>query len=161
MVDELDAGGVDADVVRGPAPPEVVAAGGQLSDDVSQVSVVGVAARFGAQQGDGVVGGLVVVAEELGGAGVEEDEPGGVGRALRVGEDRCVQGRAEVVGGQDVESAVEREAGRAGPGVEDALDGGPDLLSGEAAAGRAGVTGGAEKVLQVGSLRLVELQGVR
>jgi hypothetical protein len=86
MVEELDAAGVDPDVVRGPAPAELFAAGGQLPDQVREVPVVRVAAGFGAQQGDGVVGGLVVVAEELGRVRVEEDEPGGVGRSSRVGE---------------------------------------------------------------------------
>ena len=36
MVDELDAGGVDPDVVGGPAAPELVAAGGQLADEVGR-----------------------------------------------------------------------------------------------------------------------------
>jgi hypothetical protein len=85
MVEELDAAGVDSDVVRGPALSELFAAGGQLPD---QVPVVGVAAGFGAQQGDGVVGGLVVVAEELSRVRVEEDEPGGVGRSSGVAVDR-------------------------------------------------------------------------
>ena len=51
------------------------------------LAVVGVAAGLGAQQGDGVVGDLVPVAEELGRVRVEEDEPGVVGRADRVGVD--------------------------------------------------------------------------
>ena len=45
-------------------------------------------AGFGAQQSDGVVGGFVVVAEELGGARVEEDEPGRVRRTNGIVEDR-------------------------------------------------------------------------
>jgi len=36
VVDELDAGGVDPDVVGGPPDPELVAAGGQLPDQVRQ-----------------------------------------------------------------------------------------------------------------------------
>jgi hypothetical protein len=32
VVDELDAGGVDPDVVGGPSDPELVAAGGQFPD---------------------------------------------------------------------------------------------------------------------------------
>jgi hypothetical protein len=75
----------------GPAAAELLAAGGELPGQVREVTVVGVAAGFGAQQGDGVVGGLVVVAEELGGVRVEEDEPGGVGRSGGVGVDRWVQ----------------------------------------------------------------------
>ena len=52
MVDEFDAGRVDADVVGGPTASEVVAAGGELSDEVGQVTVVGIAACFGAEQRD-------------------------------------------------------------------------------------------------------------
>jgi hypothetical protein len=41
VVDELDAAGVDADVVGGPADPELVAARGQLPDQIRDSSVVG------------------------------------------------------------------------------------------------------------------------
>ena len=88
MADELDAGGVDPDVVGGPPDAELVAAGGQLPDQVRQPPVVGIAAGLGAQQGDGVAGDLVPVAEELGGVRVKEQEPGIVGRPDRVGVDR-------------------------------------------------------------------------
>src|SRR4051794_12275894 len=88
VVEELDAAGVDADVVCGPSLAELFAAGGELPDQVGEVTVVGVAAGFGAQEGDGVAGGLVVVAEELGRSWVEEDEPGGVGGSSGVGVDR-------------------------------------------------------------------------
>jgi len=88
VVDELDAGGVDLDVVGGPSDPELVAAGGQLPDQVRQLPVVGIAAGLCAQQGDRVVGDLVPVAEELGGVRVEEEEPGVVGRPDRVGVNR-------------------------------------------------------------------------
>ena len=43
-MEELDAAGVDADVVRGPAAAELLAAGGELPDEVREVPVVGVAA---------------------------------------------------------------------------------------------------------------------
>jgi hypothetical protein len=46
MVEELDAAGVDSDVVRGPALSELFAAGGQLPDQVREVPVVGVAAGY-------------------------------------------------------------------------------------------------------------------
>ena len=58
VVKELDAAAVDADVVRRPAAAELLATGGELPDQVREVPVVGVAAGFGAQQGDGVVGAL-------------------------------------------------------------------------------------------------------
>jgi hypothetical protein len=50
------------DVVRGPAHPELLAAHGQLSDQVGQRPVVRVAARLGAQAADGGVGDAVPVA---------------------------------------------------------------------------------------------------
>jgi hypothetical protein len=49
VVERLDAAAVVLDVVGGPADPEFFAAGGQFPDQVGQVAVVGVAARFGAQ----------------------------------------------------------------------------------------------------------------
>ena len=49
VVEELHAGGVDPDVVGGPTDPELVAAGGQLSDQVRQSPVLGIAAGLGAQ----------------------------------------------------------------------------------------------------------------
>ena len=59
VVEELDAGGVDPYVVGGPPDPELVAAGGQIPDQVGQLSVVGIASDLGSQQGNGVVGDLV------------------------------------------------------------------------------------------------------
>jgi hypothetical protein len=66
-----------------------------------------------------------------------------------------------VVGGEDVESPVEHEGRGAGHGVDEALDGRPDALTGSTAARRAGTGSGPEQVFQVRSLRVVELQGVR
>jgi hypothetical protein len=88
VVNELDAGGVDPDIMRGPPDPELVAAGGQLPDQVRQSPVVGIPAGLGAQQGDRVAGDLVPVAEELGGVRVQEQEPGVVGRPGRAGAGR-------------------------------------------------------------------------
>ena len=88
VADELDAGGVDPDVVGGPPDPELVAAGGQLPDQVRQPTVLGIAAGLGAQHGDSVAGDLVPVAEELGGVRVEEEEPRVVGRPFQVGVNR-------------------------------------------------------------------------
>jgi len=68
VVEELGAGGVDADVVGGPSNPKVSAAGGQLSDQVRQLPVVGIAPGLGSEHGDHVVGDLVPLPEELGGA---------------------------------------------------------------------------------------------
>jgi hypothetical protein len=76
VVDQLDAGGVDLDVVGCPSPPELVAAGRQCTDQVREAPVVGVAAGLGAQDRDRVVGGLVPVTKVLGGVRVEEYESG-------------------------------------------------------------------------------------
>jgi hypothetical protein len=89
--------------------------------------------------------------------GVEEDEPGEVGRAVGVGEDLGVEGVAEPVGGKDVEPAVADERGAFGDGVEDSLDGGTDVLGGSAASGGA-LLGRAHQVEQVSLFYLVELQ---
>jgi hypothetical protein len=56
MAEPLDPGVVESDVVRGPAGAEGIAAGGQLTDEVGERPVVGIAAGLGAQQGDGGVG---------------------------------------------------------------------------------------------------------
>src|SRR5215218_648486 len=66
VVDELDAGGVDPDVMGGPAATEFVAAAGQLPNQIGKSPVIRMAAGLGVQQGDSVVGDLVPVAEELG-----------------------------------------------------------------------------------------------
>jgi hypothetical protein len=64
VVQALDAGAVEADVVGAPADAELVATGGQLADEVGQLSVVGVAAGLDAQEGDEVLGDAVPVGEE-------------------------------------------------------------------------------------------------
>ena len=65
MVKVLGAGAVVADVVGAPAAAEVVATGGQLAHEVVKVFVVGVAAGFGAQDGNAGVGGAVPVGVEV------------------------------------------------------------------------------------------------
>ena len=93
VVQALAAGAVVADVVGGPAAAEVVAAGGELADEVGEVLVVGVPSGFGAQHGHAVVGDLVVVDEEVRGGRVEEGEAGAVGRLTRgVGGGLVVEG---------------------------------------------------------------------
>jgi hypothetical protein len=56
VVDSLGAGAVEADVVRGPAGAELCAADRELSDEVRQATIVGVATGFGAQMRDEVAG---------------------------------------------------------------------------------------------------------
>ena len=65
MAELLGAGAVELDVVRAPADAELVAAGGELADEVGEALVVGVAAGDGAQEADAVVGDAVPVDEEL------------------------------------------------------------------------------------------------
>ena len=64
MVEALGAGLVGADVVRGPAGAEVLAARGELADEVGEVAVVRIASGLGAQHRDGVVGDALPVEEE-------------------------------------------------------------------------------------------------
>src|SRR3954452_11372464 len=80
VVDALGAGAVEAHVVRCPAQAELVAAGGQLADEVGERPVVGIAAGLGAQVGDELRGDAVPLGVEVGGTRVEEREPGAVGR---------------------------------------------------------------------------------
>jgi hypothetical protein len=61
VVEVLGAGAVVADVVGAPAESEFAAAGGQLTDEVVEVLVVGIAAGFGVQDGDAGVGGAVAI----------------------------------------------------------------------------------------------------
>src|SRR5258708_13735645 len=122
-----------------PPCPEIIAAGGQLADQVRQLPVVGIAAGPGAQQGDRVVGYLVPVAEELGRMRVEEDEPGNAGRPARVAVDRRGQREPELVCGPDVQASAEHE--RAAPRGQEALDREPDSLrAGHRRGGRGAAT---------------------
>ena len=88
VVEPLDAGAVEAHVVGGPPEPEVLAPGGQLTDEVRQRLVVRVVARLGAQHGDDVLSLAFPVGVELGRRGVQEQEPGAVGRLSGAGKDR-------------------------------------------------------------------------
>ena len=102
VVEVLGAGAMGADVVRAPAPAELLTAGGQLADEVVKALVVGVLPSCGAKIGDGHVGGEVPVGVEAVGGAVEEGEPGKVGRAGWVAVEVRVERSAEVVGGEEV-----------------------------------------------------------
>jgi alkylation response protein AidB-like acyl-CoA dehydrogenase len=67
-----------------PAHPELLAACRELTDQIRQPTVVGVAPSLGAQDGDRVVGDGLPVDEELRRARVEEQEPGRVRRLHRI-----------------------------------------------------------------------------
>jgi hypothetical protein len=82
VADDLDAGAVVADVVGCPQGAEGVTAGGKLADEVGEGAVVGGPAGLGAQEGNGLPGGVRPVAVERLGSRVEEDEPAEVRRPL-------------------------------------------------------------------------------
>ena len=126
-----------------------------------EAAVVGVAAGFGAQDGDGVVGDGVPVDEELGRPRVEEQEPGHVGRLHRIVEHVGVEGVAEPVGGEDVEPAVAHVGGGAGHRVEDLLHRRPHPFLGRTPPRRPARGRGADEVEQVGAFGFVELQRAR
>jgi hypothetical protein len=56
VVQRLEVGAAELDVVGRPAHPEVLAAGRQLTGEIGEAAVVGVAAGLGAQDGGSVVG---------------------------------------------------------------------------------------------------------
>src|SRR3954454_2299714 len=74
VVQVLDAGVVEAHVVRGPQCAELVALGRELAYEVREVAAVRIARGLGAEHGDGLAGGPVPVGVELACARVEEDE---------------------------------------------------------------------------------------
>ena len=159
VVVALVAGLVGADVVRGPAGAEGVALGGELADEVGEVAVVWVAAGFGAQHRDGVVGDAVPLDEEAGRARVEEDEAGVVGRLAGREVHLGVQRVAELIGGQHVSASVLHQRGRVGHRVDDALHARPDPLRGGAAASRGRRwPGGAGEIEEVCAFGVVEAE---
>src|SRR2546425_320306 len=121
-MESLDASAVELDVVGGPADTELLAARGQLADQVGEPPVVGVASGLGAKEGHDVVGDPLPLDVELGRAGVQEDEAGGVGRAARVAEDLGEERGPELVGVQDVQAPVLHQRRSPGHRVEDPLN---------------------------------------
>src|SRR2546425_7803375 len=107
VVEVLDPGKVLAHVVGRPTGPELVATGGQLTDQVRQCAVVRVTASSSVQDRYGFVGRPVPVEIKGAGAVVEEDEPGVVGRTCRVVVNIAIQGVAELIGGEDVQAPVD------------------------------------------------------
>jgi Aldo/keto reductase family len=74
MMEALDAGVVEPDVVGGPAGAEGLALRRQLADEIREATVVRVAPGFGAQDRDGVGRNLLPVGVEVGRArGITED----------------------------------------------------------------------------------------
>jgi hypothetical protein len=138
------------------------ALGGELTDEVGEVAVVGVVAGCLPEHGDDVASRALPVDVELAGAGLEEDVPGAVDGTGASGpaEHVRVKGVAELVGGQDVQANVENERRGAGEAVEDVLDAWPHALPGRSSTSRrAHRPEGTGEIKEVRALRLVELQG--
>src|SRR5215203_7095566 len=93
--------------MRGPPDAEVLATGGQLTDEFGQAAVVGVATSRGAEQGDRVVRVGGPVAPEVARVRVEEQEPRLVRWTDRVGVDGGVESLTELVRRQQVKPAVD------------------------------------------------------
>src|SRR5436309_14345948 len=155
-MDVLQPGAVEAHVLLGPAAAELLAAGGEFADEVGESLVVRVAPGVAAQGGDDLVGVPFPVGVERRGVGVEEEEAGVVRRPHRVLEERRVEGAAELVGGDEVHPFVADPGRRAGDGVEEALQAGPDLLVGPGGCATAlawagpGLTGEVEEMCALG-----------
>lgn len=113
VVQALEAGAVERDLVRGPADSELLAARRELPDEVGERLVVRVPAGRGPEDGDAGVGGALPVVEEVAGAGAQERESDGVRRPDGIAEDLRVQGMPEDVGGQEVATVVPDPGGRA------------------------------------------------
>ena len=125
-----------------PARPELVTAGGELTDKVSEVAIEGVASGFCAQRGDGLVGDLVPVVPERLGSPIQEEETGVVDPLALAFVQRLVQGSPQGVGCQDVAAGTQDERRGGGHGVQDQLDGRTHpQLRGRSALGERGVGG--------------------
>ena len=163
VVEVFDAGAVGADVVGTPAAAELVAAGGQLADQVVEALVVRVLPGRGAEVGDrGVRGKLPVGVKPVRGA-VKEGEPGEVRGAIRVVVEVGVKRTAEEIGGEQVGPVVSDNHRPGGDGVEGPLQAGPygPVFAAAAAGphGGAGAVGCLGQVEQVGSFGFVQLEG--
>ena len=158
MVDAFAAGPVEADIVGGPPAAELLAASGQLADQLDELFVVGVAACLGSEHGGDVISGALPVGEELACGGIEVDEAGIVCGPARVGEDRGVEGAGEAVGGEHVVPGVAHPGRSVGDGIEDLLDSVRDAGRLPAPLPRRGGMSSARQVEQVGALGLVQLQ---
>jgi hypothetical protein len=147
------------DIVGCPALTEVFAAHGQFPDQVGQALVEGVASALRAQQCHGGVGRQLPVGVKVPGQGVEEDEPGVVGRPCGSAVHLRVQGVAELVGRHNVQVVVADDGRRRCDGVEHELQGGTDrsALKG-ALTGPGGGPGCTGKVVEVLAFGVVEPQ---
>jgi hypothetical protein len=100
VVEELDGGRMEANIVDRPVGAERLALGRELADEVRQLTVVRVAPGSRTQDLGGGPGGSVPVGVEGLGARVEEAEPREVRRAGRCGVQLGEQRSPERVGGE-------------------------------------------------------------
>jgi MFS transporter, DHA2 family, methylenomycin A resistance protein len=121
VVDVFCSGPVMADVVMRPSCPECVATSCELTDEVAELPVEGVAPGFDPQRSHGVVSDSVPVQIQILGAAVEKHEPRQVQRQGLRRYDARIQGEALLVGGQDVEAAI-AQVRRRRKGIEDSVD---------------------------------------
>lgn len=89
-----------ADAVGAPAGAKVVAAGGQLADEVVEFLVVGMTSGFRAQDGGSDAGGQLPVKVETAAGQVKELEAGQVCLVAGCGVGVGVEGAGQLVGGQ-------------------------------------------------------------
>ena len=160
-------------VVGGPPGAKLFAAGGELTDQIGQAAVVGVAASFDAQGGDAVAGDDLPLGVKVAGARVEEQVAGKVEAGGALGVDVGEQSPAEFVGSEDVHAVI-ADVGGCADAVEDAQHtlphagwaGGAAQPAGPGAAWRAalhlrGCVSGGGEVEQVCPSGLVELKSAR
>src|SRR5689334_8650777 len=112
MVEDLSAAGVEAYVVACPAGAELLAAGGELTDDIREALVVRCATCFGAEDLHRDVRDGVPVVVERARPWVEEAVAREVRRVACVVH-VCLQSAGRSVAGDDVESAVGHDGGGA------------------------------------------------
>lgn len=112
-----------------------------------------------AQQTDAVGTGVLPIAEERGGTGVQERVAGEVHRCVGTIEHRRVHRPAETIRGQQVEAAVAHDRRRVDR-VEDQLDPRPQPRRRRPPA-HVGEAGGSHEILEVGALVPIEAQRPR
>ena len=153
----LGAAAVLGDVVGGPHASEVVAAHRQLTDELGEVAVVGVAGGFGAEAADGCCGEVFPSSVEDARPRVEEHEAGQADRPVEGRERVGVQRVGEPVAGEEVGTRVADERGGVGDRVEDPLHGRSHLQRRCPRPVRE-LFGGAGQIEQMGAFDVVELQ---
>ena len=161
VVKELDAGGVDPDVARGPADPELIAgvdSSPTRSDSCRSYGSLPTSARRSATVSSATESQARKKSEACRSRKMKRALFGG-----RAGRRRPARrAHTQCVGGQYVESSVEDECRCATHRIQDPLHRGPDTLWRRSATRwPAAGAGRAQQIEEVGSLGPVELQRVR